>query len=409
MNPRQILLFDRLIGTPLCAALTAIERVARGFRGPSQPPRRILFIKLIEMGSTVIACPAFAEAMRRVGRENLFIMVFEENRAILDVLPFFPREHIITVRRDTMGAFAGGLRRALARVRRERIDTAIDLEGLTRSSAIITWLTRARNRVGYHNFTSEGPYRGRLFTHELNYGFQRHMSLSFLAMVRAAFSPDGAVPRFKECVADADLALPAFEPSAEERDRVRGVIEGQTGQPLRGPLVLINPNCSDLLPLRRWDTARFVDLAGRILRDIPGSVVAVTGAPSEREANERVAEAVAQPGRCISMAGRTTFRDLLTLYGLSDVLVSNDSGPCHFAALTPLSVVSLFGPETPQLYAAMGPRAISVTADLACSPCVNMLNHRFSPCTDNRCMQAITVDRVYADVRRALAARPPRA
>ena len=409
MNPREILLFDRLVGTPLCAALSAVERVARRFRGPSQPPRRILFIKLIEMGSTVIACPAFAEAMRRVGRENLFIMVFEENRAILDVLPFFPPEHIITVRRDTMGAFADGLRRALARVRREKIDTAIDLEGLTRSSAIITWLTRARNRVGYHNFTSEGPYRGRLFTHELNYGFQRHMSLSFLAMVRAAFSPDGAVPRFKECVADADLSLPAFEPSAAERDRVRGVIEGQTGQPLRGPLVLINPNCSDLLPLRRWDTARFVDLAGRILGDIPGSVVAVTGAPSEREANERVADAVAQPGRCISMAGRTTFRDLLTLYGLSDVLVSNDSGPCHFAALTPLSVVSLFGPETPQLYAAMGPRAISVTADLACSPCVNMLNHRFSPCTDNRCMQAITVDRVYEEVRRALAARPPRA
>ena len=33
-------------------------------------------MKLIEMGSTVLACPAFAEAERRVGRENLFILVF---------------------------------------------------------------------------------------------------------------------------------------------------------------------------------------------------------------------------------------------------------------------------------------------------------------------------------------------
>jgi ADP-heptose:LPS heptosyltransferase len=33
------------------------------------------------------------------------------------------------------------------------------------------------------------------------------------------------------------------------------------------------------------------------------------------------------------------------IYGLAEVLVTNDGGPAHFAALTPIDVVTLFGPE----------------------------------------------------------------
>ena len=43
-------------------------------------------------------------------------------------------------------------------------------------------------------------------------------------------------------------------------------------------------------------------------------------------------------------------RELLTLYTLADVLVTNDSGPAHFASLTPVHTVVLFGPETPLLF-----------------------------------------------------------
>ena len=34
------------------------------------------------------------------------------------------------------------------------------------------------------------------------------------------------------------------------------------------------------------------------------------------------------------------------------MLVTNESGPTHFATLTPIRVVALFEPETPALYAA---------------------------------------------------------
>ena len=88
-------------------------------------------------------------------------------------------------------------------------------------------------------------------------------------------------------------------------------------------------------------------------------------------------------------------RQLLVLYTLADVLVTNDSGPAHFATLTPIRVVTLFGPETPKLFAAVTPRNTVLWAGLLCSPCVSAYNNRMSPCCDNRCMQAITVDQVF--------------
>ena len=113
---------------------------------------------------------------------------------------------------------------------------------------------------------------------------------------------------------------------------------------------------------------------------------------------------IASP-RCVSMAGTTTLRQLLVLCTLAEVLVSNDSGPAHFATLTDVDVVVLFGPETPRLFAGTSPRTHALWAGLACSPCINAFNNRASPCSNNVCMQAITVDDVFDEVRRCLAAR----
>jgi ADP-heptose:LPS heptosyltransferase len=398
MKPETIRLLDLIVGKPVCAGLTAVENVRRLFRSrtPYTPPRRILFVKLIEMGSSVLASAAFEEAVRHVGRPNIFILLFAPNRPILDILPFFPPENVIVVRDSGLGVFAKDMLAALSRIRREKIDGAVDLEGLTRSSAIITWLTGAPRRAGYRNFTAEGPYRGRLFTHELNYGFQRHVSETFLALTRALFHSPDQVPMLKEVVKAGPL--PVFTPSETELQSVRDKIRALAGRDPAGPIVLLNPNCSDLLPLRRWPDASFIELGRRILDERPDSLVILTGAPAEQAGAEALAKQIDRAGRCICLAGRTTLREVFALYTLSAVLVTNDSGPGHFASLTPIGEVVLFGPETPQLYGPLGARKIAVTAGLACSPCVNMLNHRFSPCKDAQCMKRITTDVVMSHV-----------
>jgi ADP-heptose:LPS heptosyltransferase len=74
-------------------------------------------------------------------------------------------------------------------------------------------------------------------------------------------------------------------------------------------------------------------------------------------------------------------------------MLSNDSGPPHFASVTDMPVYVFFGPETPKLYLPLG-NATPIYAGLSCSPCVSASNHRKTVCTDNVCLKVISADYV---------------
>jgi ADP-heptose:LPS heptosyltransferase len=159
-----------------------------------------------------------------------------------------------------------------------------------------------------------------------------------------------------------------------------------------------------MLPHRRWMPDRYAELIRRILKTYDDVLVVITGAPNERE---EAAALASQCGgaRCLSLAGETTLAELPPLYTLATAMVTNDSGPSHFAAATGLPTIVLFGPETPNLYRPLG-NSRAIYAGLACSPCVSAHNHRKTACTNNICMQAITVDEVFKAVNDVLSVSP---
>jgi ADP-heptose:LPS heptosyltransferase len=75
-------------------------------------------------------------------------------------------------------------------------------------------------------------------------------------------------------------------------------------------------------------------------------------------------------------------------------MLSNDSGPPHFASATDMPTFVFFGPETPKLYCPLG-KTTPIYAGLACSPCVSAANHRKTACDDNVCLQVITPEQVF--------------
>jgi len=123
---------------------------------------------------------------------------------------------------------------------------------------------------------------------------------------------------------------------------------GNLGMSPNHRLILLNANASDLLPLRKWPEENYAALARRLLEGFADLTVAFTG--SMEEATGRRPGTERGSTRCLCLAGRTTLRQLVIAYGLAEVLVTNDSGPAHFAALTEIDVVALFGPETPLLF-----------------------------------------------------------
>jgi ADP-heptose:LPS heptosyltransferase len=390
---------DRWVGVPLCAILTILRRIfeSAGRPGPRQI-ERVLFVKFAEQGSTVLAYPAILRAIELVGRENVYFVVFEDNRFILDAMEIIPDGNVITIATKNLFGLATSALRAVLQVRRIGIDAAVDMEFLTRFSAILTFTTGAKSRVGFHTFFGDGPYRGDLMTHRLLYNPHLHTSQIFEAMVEALTRDPAVLPTF-DFIPSANQPLARFRPSPSEVAEINTLLQRENPRIGSAPLILLNPNASDLLPLRRWPSLRYVELARRLLEHYPDLFIVFTGAPAEATANDQLADEVGS-SRVITLAGKTTLRQVLVLYTRSAILVTNDSGPAHFASMTPIRVVTLFGPETPALFAARSPNAIALWAGMACSPCVNAYNNRQSVCRNNLCMQAITVDEVFEKVTR---------
>jgi ADP-heptose:LPS heptosyltransferase len=390
---------DRWLGASLCALLTLLGRIfgSTGRRGARQV-QRILFVKFAEQGSTVLAYPAIRRAIEMVGRQNVYFVVFEDNRFILDAMEIIPDGNVITIATKSVFELATGALRAVLQVRKIGIDAVVDMEFLTRFSAILTFTTGAKSRVGFHTFFGDGPYRGDLMTHRLLYNPHLHTSQMFEAMVEALTRDPAVLPTF-DFKPSADQPLARFRPSLSEVAEINALLQHENPGLGSAPLILLNPNASDLLPLRRWPSLRYVELARRLLERYPDLFIGFTGAPREATSNNQLADEVGS-SRVITLAGKTTLRQVLALYTRSEILVTNDSGPAHFASMTPIRVVALFGPETPALFAARSPNSTALWAGIACSPCVNAYNNRQSVCRNNLCMQAITVDDVFKEVTR---------
>jgi ADP-heptose:LPS heptosyltransferase len=395
---------DHRVGVPLCALATPIvwvlDWITRLFGGTCTSPRKVLFIELSEMGSAIIVDPAMRATQAR-GAE-IFFLIFKSNRASLSLLNTVPPENVFTIDSSSVMRLALDTLKFLLWSRARKIDTVIDLELFSRFTALLTGLSGARRRVGYHIFHGEGLWRGDMLTHKVHYNPHIHIAKNFLSLVHAAFATTQETPFSKINIPDSAIKIAQAVIDPQVRIDVLHRIEGLTERAQCSfkldaqPLFLVNPNASELLVQRRWAPERFSALIVELQRKWPDSLILITGSPAEFEYVENV-RLGAKASNTLNFAGQVSFSELPALYSLADVMVTNDSGPGHFSSVTDLHTVVLFGPETPALYGSLG-KSIPITAQLACSPCVSAANHRKTPCSDNVCMQAISVAQVMEKV-----------
>ena len=397
ISPNRMRAIDYWVGVPLCFLLTVLTAPFRRRAAPRPAPKRVLFIELSEMGSTILADPAMRLAAR-TWAADLHFVIFAGNVGSLALLNTVPKANIFTIREGSIVTLAIDTVRFLMWTRRRRIDTVFDLELFSRYTALLTGLSGAANRIGFHRFHNEGLYRGELLTHRVAFNPHQHIAKNFMALVAAVSSPAEEIPYTKTHIADEAIALKRVEadPMACYAMRRRVAESWASYDPARHRLVLINPNASDMLPQRRWPPAQFARLMRGILDRWADAVILITGAPSDGPLAGKLKAAVDDP-RVVDFTGRTTLAELPALYAIASLMVTNDSGPGHFASITDLRTIVLFGPETPRLYGPLG-NARALTADLACSPCVSAANHRRTACTDPKCMAAIQPDQVMAEV-----------
>jgi len=396
MNIRAMRIIDYWLGRPLCFLLSVANFILRitglGRKKHRAGPEKILFIKLSEMGAIVLAYPLMNKIKKERQPEEMFFLTFSKNRDIFKILGgIIPDKNIFVIREDCIFLFIMDTLRVIGKIRKEKIDIVFDLEFFSRFTAILTYLSGAKKRIGYFKFTFEGLYRGSLLTHRFQYNQFLHISKSYLALLQGIEKEKKLSPELEKRIEDSEVSLPVFISETKIRDAMKQRLsECGIGQGKR--LILMNPG-EGVLPLREWPMENFITLSRRILENSTDCII-IIGTKDASKKSKLLSRALNNK-RCVDFTGKTTLDELMELFNLADMLITNDCGLAHLAALTPIKKLVFFGPETPRVFGPLGNNNTIFYSHLPCSPCLSAFNNRDSQCRDNKCLKAIDPDYTY--------------
>ena len=190
-------------------------------------------------------------------------------------------------------------------------------------------------------------------------------------------------------IAASEIQLARASVSMEASESIKNKIRQLYPEWKEEAIVLLNVNASDMLPQRRWPQENFATVAKELLTRFDNILLIATGSPAEKEYVEKVVQLTGHK-KFVNSSGFFSFDELVPLYSVSTCMLTNDSGPAHFASVTSLKVFVLFGPETPHLYLPLGGNAEPFYLGLPCSPCVSAANHRKTTCVTRPCITGIS-------------------
>jgi ADP-heptose:LPS heptosyltransferase len=394
MNVDRMRKVDRLLGIPITFIFTILLKIKRLFcrynKNKAPDVSRVLLIELSEMGSVVIADPAMRK-LQHEGNSELFFVIFKDNAKSLSILNTVSEKNIFLMRSDNLFVLIVDVLKFICWCRKQKITTTIDLELFSRFTALLSGFSGAASRIGFTTLHDEGCYRGDIFTHLSRYNSHIHMVKNFMSLINTALNLN-TEPYPTYPILDKEIELKKLSFNEDERIFIREKIRSIYPDFKQQRIILINPNSSDLLPQRSWLIENFCKVIQDILEDYQDILILITGASHEHKNAENLLRQVNNK-RCLNTAGEFTFDELFLLYDISTLMLTNDSGPGHFSAVTSLKVFIIFGPETPQLYGSLGNSEYFYLA-LPCSPCVSAHNHRKTSCITRPCITGITPDMV---------------
>ena len=340
-------------------------------------PTRILIVRLSALGDIVHALPVLSALRRHDPEAEIDWLVEEAYAPVLSLVNGVRQRVIVRARARRAGDAASfpvglGYLRALAFLRRQRYDIALDLQGLIKSAA---WarLSGARRVVGFARGHLREPQAAWFYTETVTPPDAPHVIRKNLAVAAHLGAP----------VSPFELPL---DPGT--RPELLRQVEAAAGC---ARYAVLNPGAA--WPNKRWPPERFAALAAS-LRQRHGLVSFVTWGPAER----RLAEGIVQgSGGAAVLAPPTDIADLAALMRGAALVVAGDTGPLHIAAAMGAPIVGLYGPTWPERNGPWDPRDEVISRAARCQ-----CHHKRQCQIGAPCINDITVDEVVAAADRRL-------
>jgi heptosyltransferase-2 len=348
-------------------------------------PKKILVIVPNWVGDVVMATPAFRSLRLSFPEAEITYLARPYVTGILHGAPWFDR--LIPYDRRK-----GSLRDAVRLIRgfrSEEFDLALVFPN-SFSTALLAKLGGAREKIGYvkdrRGFLltkaiprpGEGPGEGGEFQ-------PVYMADYYLELVAAA----GARPHGTQL----QLFVPEdTEKRAAELLQKLGAKNGDT-------LVGLNPGAA-YGSSKCWMPERFAEVGDRLAADFGARCLILAG-PGEDPVQEEIASRMRSAP--MTPAPRDLTLDVLKgVVKRITLLVTNDTGPRHFASAFDIPSVVLMGPTDPRYTRSPSERAVVLRQEVDCGPC-----HLKTCPEDHRCMTSLTVDMVLDAAHRLLGDAKP--
>jgi heptosyltransferase II len=232
-------------------------------------------------------------------------------------------------------------------------------------AALETWLSGIPRRVGYR-----GHWRGWLLNQIVpkrrKPGPPGHHSLRFLRIAL-------------ECGADTSNSNTLRAGVHDSTSKVQIAVNRQ-------PIKIGLCPGAEYGPAKRWLPERFAEAAEKISAQSSVQWI-LFGTTRDATVGEQIA--VTLGDHCVNRLGQTTIDQLISELRECCLLLTNDTGTMHLAALLGVPVVAIFGSTEPRLTGPLGNGHIILRHHVECSPCFL----RECP-IDFRCMKAVSVQGV---------------
>jgi lipopolysaccharide heptosyltransferase II len=260
--------------------------------------------------------------------------------------------------------------RSIHWMRAQHFDWVIDLQGLLRSAAF-GWLARGKFFAGLDN-----PFEGGREGARTLYDKAVHSGLAH------------AVDRYLTILPALNVPVHTNFKWLPERPQIATAVKAKWPQAGTSRWIAIQPGAR--WPTKCWPVKNFSELVRLLAQKYPDVRFAVMGSANDKPLGDTISSAA--PERVLNLCGQTSFSEMIEWLRLSELLVTNDTGPMHVAAALGVPVVALFGPTDPKLTGPYGQLENVLRIELPCAPCFK------SYCTwknPMECLTAITPQKVF--------------
>jgi heptosyltransferase-2 len=342
---------------------------------PNNKPAKILIIRFSAIGDIILTSPLVRQLRQRYPDAQIDFLIRKEYAEVMRHNPHLSR----LIWLDTTEK--GALKTEKKRIRSEKYDVVLDLQGNLRSF----WLRKFCGAESVLRVRKNKFLRHLLVNYKINlyHKFYPH-PLSVTEKYLQAALPLGVVA--------ADIRLELFlPPHVAESMRMRW-----QQWHLQNFHVVMAPGARHYT--KRWPAENYRSLIGALYQQF-GWKTLLVGGPEEQPLTREITAGM-DSGAVEDLTGQLTLLETFALIAGAPLFVSNDSGLMHAAAAFGVPQVAIFGSTVREFgFYPLNQRAVILENNrLNCRPCSH-IGKAQCPKRHFRCMREITVN----DVKNALA------